>query len=146
MVTAGGVVLAIDYGHRRVGLATGHPLTGTAQPLKTITHSGDPYSAINRIIDEWRPNTVVVGLPLTPAGDESDMSRAVRAFVAELETQQPRIDFVFHDERYSSQQADAQFKRARQQGRARRSDAANLDSHAAAVILESWLASQRLSQ
>jgi len=139
---SGGVVLGIDFGHRRIGLASGHPITGTAQPLKTITHNGNPYDAIAAVVKEWRPSSVVVGLPLSMSGDESDMSRSVREFVEQLQLQHPAINFVFQDERFSSQQADARFKTARQEGRARRSGAANLDSHAAAVILESWLAAQ----
>ncbi len=133
-----GVVLAIDFGHRRIGLASGHQITGTAQPLKTITHNGNPYPGISKVFSEWNPGQVVVGLPLSASGEETDMSRAVRAFVDELSDQHPGIEIVYQDERFSSQQADAQFKQARQEGRARRRHAENLDSHAAAVILETW--------
>ncbi|MEM7055086.1 MAG: Holliday junction resolvase RuvX, partial [Pseudomonadota bacterium] len=85
------------------------------------------------------------GLPLAANGEESDMSRAVREFVDQLQHHHPAVQFHFQDERFSSRQADARFKAARQDGRARRRDAANLDSHAAAVILESWLAEQALA-
>ena len=123
-------------------MASGHPITGTAQALRTITHDGDPFGAVSAVINEWRPATVVVGLPLTASGDESEMSRRVREFVDRLALEHPAVDFVFQDERFSSQQAEARFRAARQAGHARRSDAANLDSHAAAIILESWLAEQ----
>ena len=139
-----GVVLGIDYGHRRIGMASGHPITGSAQPLRTITHNGNPFDDVSAIINEWSPSDVVVGLPLAASGDESVMSRAVRVFVDQLQANHPAIQFHFHDERFSSQLADARFKAARQDGRARKSDAANLDSHAAAVILESWLGARAL--
>ena len=142
---SGGVVLGIDYGHRRIGMASGHPITGSAQPLRTITHNGNPFNDVSAVFKEWRPADVVVGLPLAASGEESDMSRDVRAFVNQLKTAHPSIQFHFHDERFSSQQADARFKAARQDGRARKSHAANLDSHAAAVILESWLAERALA-
>ena len=137
-------MLGIDSGHRRIGMASGHPITGTAQALRTITHDGEPFERVSAVIDEWRPATVVVGLPLTASGDESDMSRTVREFVERLKSMHPTVTFAFQDERFSSQQADARFRAARQAGRARRSDAANLDSHAAAIILESWLAEQAM--
>lgn len=135
-------MLGIDYGNRRIGMASGHPITGTAQALRTISHDGEPFDAVSAVINEWQPSTVVVGLPLSASGDESEMSRTVRQFVERLKPAHPAVEFVFQDERFSSQQAEARFRTARQAGRARRSDAANLDSHAAAIILESWLAEQ----
>lgn len=136
----GGTLLGIDYGARRIGLATGHPLTGGARPLHTIRHGGDPFPALDRVLAEWRPERLVVGLPLASDGSESDMSRAVRAFAGELSARHPELTVEFHDERLTSAAADSTFAGQRAAGRARRRDARNLDSHAAALILESWLA------
>ncbi|MDX1625168.1 MAG: Holliday junction resolvase RuvX [Wenzhouxiangellaceae bacterium] len=140
MPEAGGAVLGVDYGQRRVGLATGHPLTGSAQPLRTIEHSGDPSDELDAVVREWRPARIVVGLPLAADGSESDMSREVRRFADDLRKRHPGIPVDFHDERFSSAAVDRRFAEARAAGRARRRDARNLDAHAAAVILESWLA------
>jgi len=133
-------VLGIDFGARRIGLATGNTVTGTARPLRTVRHDGWPMADIERTIDEWRPERIIVGLPLATDGSETDMSRAARRFAAEIHARHAAIRIEFQDERYTSRMADSQFARARREGRARRRDARNLDSIAAAIIVESWLA------
>ena len=140
MPEVGRVWLGLDYGGRRIGIATGQPLTGTAQPLKTLQNTGDPLPEIDALVREWQPAGIVVGLPLAADGTESDMSRIVREFAGRLGAAHPSVQIVLHDERFSSRIADDRFRAARQAGRARRKDARTLDSHAAAVILESWLA------
>lgn len=140
MPEAGRVWLGLDYGERRIGIATGQPLTGTAQPLKTLQNTGNPLPEIDALVREWRPAGIVVGLPLAADGTESKMSRTVREFAGRLSDAHPALDIVLHDERFSSRIADDRFRAARREGRARRKTARELDSHAAAVILESWLA------
>lgn len=141
------VVLGIDFGARRIGLATGNTVTGTARPLHTIRHDGrnedNPLEDIDLVIGEWRPGRIVVGLPLAADGSETDMSRAARGFAADLQARHREIPVEFQDERYSSRMAGAQFAQARRDGHARRRDARNLDSVAAAIIVESWLAAHR---
>lgn len=134
------VVLGIDFGARRIGVATGNTLTGTARPLSTVHHDGTPAEAIDRIIQSWKPGCIVVGLPLAADGAETESSRAARRFAADLQTRHPELEISFQDERYSSRMADVQFAQARRDGHARRRDARNLDSVAAAIIVESWLA------
>lgn len=140
MPEIGRVWLGLDFGERRIGVATGQPMTGTARPLRTIRHAGDPLPELAGILAEWKPAGVVVGLPLAADGTESAISRTVREFAERLGSAHPDLRIVLHDERFSSREADARFRAARREGRARRRDAAELDSHAAAVILESWLA------
>jgi putative Holliday junction resolvase len=134
------VVLGIDFGMRRIGLATGNTLTGTAHPLETLRHDGQPFDQLARVIDTWRPSRIVVGLPLTASGDESETTRSARRFAQALGEAHPDLPIDLHDERYSTRAADARFVEARREGKARRRDARNLDSVAAAVIVESWLA------
>lgn len=136
------VVLGMDFGLRRIGLATGNTITGTAQPLETLRHDGDPLGALAPVITQWKPGRIIVGLPLTVDGSESEISRKARAFAAALHERHPDIPIELHDERYSSRAAEARFVDARRGGRARRRDSRNLDSMAAAVIVESWLAEQ----
>jgi len=135
-----GVVLGIDFGRRRIGMATGNTLTGTARALATVTGGDGAIERVARVLGEWRPDRVVIGLPLGPDGSESDMSREVRAFAEQLQTACPEARLEFHDERYSSRSAEARFAEARAAGRARRRDARGLDGIAAALIVESWLA------
>ena len=134
------VVLGIDFGPRRIGLATGNSVTGTARPLNTIRHAGQPLADLEQVVREWQPGRIIVGLPLAADGSETAMSRAARTFAAELRTRLGDIAVEFQDERYTSRMADSQFARARRGGHARRRDARNLDSVAAAIIVESWLA------
>jgi putative Holliday junction resolvase len=134
------VVLGIDFGARRIGLATGNTLTGTARPLETIRHDGDPFAQLERVIRDWRPGRIIVGLPLTVQGEDSETTRAARHFARALGERHPNLSIELHDERYSSRAADARFVEARREGSARRRDARILDSVAAAVIVESWLA------
>ena len=138
--SASDIVLGIDFGMRRIGLATGNRITGTARALNTIHHRGDPWPELARVIREWGPGRVVIGLPLAADGSETDTSGAVRVFAAELHERHPELALSFQDERHSSRAAGAGFVEARRSGQARRKDAARLDSVAAALIVESWLA------
>ena len=137
----GGALLAIDYGTRTTGLAIGHRLTGSARPLEPIRYrqSASLLQQLRAVIDQWQPECIVVGLPLSGDGGETPMSRDVRKFVDELTQTVPDRQVCLHDERMSSEQAARGFAERRSQGRARRRDAARLDSMAAAVILESWM-------
>ncbi|HEY8707613.1 MAG TPA: Holliday junction resolvase RuvX, partial [Burkholderiaceae bacterium] len=59
--------LAFDFGTKRVGVATGNTLTGNAQPLRTLAAEGDArFEAIGRLIKEWQPDALVVGVPFHP--------------------------------------------------------------------------------
>lgn len=140
------VVLGLDFGLRRIGVASGNSLTGTARPLATVHHQGEPWPALERLIREWRPGRIIIGLPLTADGSESDISRAAREFGRALAQRHPGLELEFQDERHTSVAAGSRFAEARRNGQARRKDAANLDSVAAALIVESWLAEQALIQ
>ena len=136
-----GNLLGIDFGTRVVGLAVAHPLTGSARPLSSIQYRQPSglEQAIRPVLRDWRPQLVVLGLPLDGAGEETPMSRRVRAFAAELNAWLPDLALAFQDERLTSEAAARRFAERRGQGRARRRDAAELDSLAAALILEAWM-------
>ncbi len=142
-----GAYLAIDYGKAKTGLAVGHPLTGSAQPLDPIKAKSDALllEGLAPIMKAWQPAVVVLGLPLGPEGHDTPMSEAVRAFAASLSLQYPKPTIVFHDERMTSMAAASAHAERRQAGRARAKDAAKLDSMAASLILESWMSSQKES-
>lgn len=134
-------LLAIDYGTRKTGLAVGHPLTGSAQALEPIRYR-QPQALLDglaSVLRQWRPGRIIIGLPLAADGAETDMSRSIRGFAQQVASLAPDSTICFHDERMSSQEAARGFAQRREQGRARRRDAARLDSMAAALILESWM-------
>ena len=123
--------LGFDYGERRIGIAVGQTVTRTASPLATIAaRGGQPdWPAVKRLVDDWRPDCLVVGMPTTADGTAHALAAAIARFARRLEGRFGlKVEFV--DERLSSHAAAA---RARE-------DRHGVDAHAAAVILETWLA------
>lgn len=136
-----GTLLAFDFGHRRIGIAVGQTLTGTANALAVISGaSGPDWHAISDIVKEWKPEGMVVGLPLDAEGGETDMSRDARSFGRQLEDRYNTPVF-FEDERLTSFGAEQRFVDARARGGMRRKDAVLKDAMAAQIILENWLQS-----
>jgi putative Holliday junction resolvase len=118
--------LAFDFGTRRVGVASGNALTGRATPLTTVTAAGEArFEAIGRLVREWRPSALVVGVPFHPDGAEHVNTVRARRFARQL---QARFGVPVHevDERYSTTEARA-------------AGAADLDAAAAAIILQQFL-------
>jgi putative holliday junction resolvase len=134
------IYLAFDYGARRIGVAVGDGLTRTARPLTTITNAATPdWQAIDRELKSWKPAACIVGLPLDLDGNEQEMTRAARTFVAQL---RDRSGVPVHecDERLSSRAATDELRNARASGRmTRRVRSGDRDQQAARLILEQWL-------
>ncbi len=136
-----GTLLALDFGLRRIGVATATPLTGTATPLTTVSaHDGEPdWAQLDNLMREWQPQLLILGLPFNSDLTESPMTQRVREFGALLE-QRYELRVKFMDERYTSAEAEARLKQQRQSGmRNKRIKKADVDSLAAAIIAESWL-------
>ena len=118
--------LSFDFSLRRVGVASGNSLTCSATPLTTLGAEGDArFDAIARLIAEWQPAALVVGVPFHPDGAAHDNTRRARRFARQLAG---RFGLPVHevDERYTTVEA-------RSQG------AADADAAAAALILEQYL-------
>ncbi|MBU3673027.1 MAG: Holliday junction resolvase RuvX [Sinobacteraceae bacterium] len=139
------IVLGIDFGLRRIGLAVGDTLTRTARPLPalTVTHAGrlaeSEWLHLARHIRECGASQIVVGCPYNVDGSAHGLTDAARAFAREL---QQRVSLPLHleDERYSSLEATQALRERRESGRQRgRIERGQIDSAAAAVILERWL-------
>jgi putative Holliday junction resolvase len=138
------IVLAFDFGLKRIGIASGDTLTAAAapRPAATMIATGPDWAAIEREIRALQPHLLVVGAPYNVDGSASQMSDAARDFAAELE-RRFRIPVKRVDERYSSLQANAVLKDKRASGtRRRRVRREDIDSAAAAVILERWFAGE----
>ncbi|WP_199096736.1 Holliday junction resolvase RuvX [Dyella sp. ASV21] len=135
-------VFGFDYGSRLLGVAVGNRFTGSARGLAAIAvRDGDPdWSRLDALRQEWLPDTLVVGLPLTLDGEEQPASRGARRFAEKL-GQRYGLPVMLTDERHSSREAAQRFATARAAGLKKRRDAATIDAEAAAVILERWLAS-----
>lgn len=134
-----GLVLGFDYGQKRVGVASGQALTGTATPLATVPNPQlAGWGEIDAVLAEWRPAQLVVGLPLAADGSDTTVSQAARRFAAELGAR-CGLPVALIDERLSSHEAEA---RLLADGRRHNAVRRTRDAVAAAVIVETWLAEQ----
>jgi len=118
--------IGFDFGQKRVGVATGNTLTGSASPLTTLSTVGDArFAAIGKLIEEWQPDALVVGVPYHPDGAEHDNTLKARRFANQLHG---RFSLPVHqvDERYSTTEAKALGAR-------------DLDAASAALILDQYL-------
>ena len=79
-------ILAFDFGLRRIGVAVGQSVTGSASPLGVVANreSGIDHEAIAALVREWRPARLVVGMPAHADGSDSEMRQPVLAFIDEL--------------------------------------------------------------
>ena len=135
------LVLAFDFGLRRLGVATGNRLTGTATPLTTLKVGRRlPWDDLDAAIEAWRPGRLVVGLPSPERSP--DLAEKVRAFAEELQRRYG-LPVATTDEALTSRAAAARLKAARASGRMkRRVTRDDIDSGAACVIAERWMSSR----
>ncbi len=133
-------LLAFDYGRRRIGVAVGQTVTGSASPLGVVANAvgGPDFAAVEALIREWQPARLVVGLPLNADGSEGELVDAVRRFAGQLERFGLPVEGC--DERLSSREAEQTLKRARQSGSRGRIKKPDIDAAAAVVIAERYLA------
>ena len=133
-------VLAFDFGRRRIGVACGDTVSRTAAPVDAVAVKPGalPWNAIDSLMRDWQPALIVVGLPYNVDGSDSDMTQAARVFAGELGRRYVK-QVALVDERYSSREAEARLKAARESGlRKRRVAKTDIDAAAACVILERW--------
>jgi putative holliday junction resolvase len=134
------VVLSFDFGQRRIGVACGDTVSRSASPLEALSagKDGPRWEQVGKMMRDWQPDLAVVGLPYNVDGSDSDMTSAARSFAAELK-RRFLLDVALVDERYSSREAEARLKSARESGERRRRVApGDVDAEAACVILERW--------
>tara|TARA_B100000768_G_scaffold54562_1_gene53074 strand:- start:2402 stop:2839 length:438 start_codon:yes stop_codon:yes gene_type:complete len=134
-------LLGFDFGTAQIGIATGQTVTNTATSLAIITaRDGIPdWRALGEIINQWRPDLIVVGLPLNMDDSESELSQRARKFARRLHGRF-NIDTLMMDERLTSREAKAAH---RHHGKR---DLDKIDHIAAALILQSWLDQPQLGQ
>ena len=125
-------LLGFDFGTQRIGIAVGQSITGTATALCTIkSRNGKPdWGRITELIDHWRPDALVVGLPLHDDGSDSDISKAVRSFIQQL-IEHYGLPVNTMDERLSSHAAKQYMKQS--------TSKQEVDAVAAMIILQNWL-------
>ncbi len=133
-------ILAFDFGMRRIGVAVGQQVTVSANPLAVVQNgaNGPDWTAIEQIIREWQPARIIVGMPLNEDGSHGDMAQAVQGFIGELG--RFGLPVETEDERFSSLEAAELLKSERAAGLRGRINREMIDSAAATLIAERWLA------
>ncbi|KTD21083.1 Holliday junction resolvase RuvX [Legionella londiniensis] len=131
------VFIGFDFGMKRIGAAVGQRLTGSATPLATLeAKQGVPsWERVQKMIEEWHPSALIVGLPTSIDDRELYTTSASREFARQL---QDRFALPVHlvDERLSTIEAR---RRLFSQGGYRKIQQTQVDSIAACIILEQWL-------
>ena len=122
-------LLCFDYGEKHIGVAVGQTVTGTATPLSILnTVNNDPdWAAISLLVKDWRPDALIVGMPLNMDGSGQPMTKQAARFARRLEGRYNLPVFTM-DERLSTFEA-----------KVRSGQETGLDSIAAQAILETWL-------
>lgn len=132
-------VLGFDYGSHWIGVAVGQSTTATASPLKpVVVKNGKPdWANIEKLIDEWKPQRLIVGYPLKMNSDDTDMTQPAGRFARQLDGRfHIATDLV--DERLTTREAWQIIEQHSQ----KKISKPQLDSVAAVLITETWLHSQ----
>ena len=138
------IVLAFDFGTRRIGVATGNTITRMPQPLCTLEYRQHlPWNDIDQLLRDYLPKQLVVGMPYNSDDTPTPLTPVVKAFADELAVRSKLpVDLV--DERHSSQEAERELAYLRNTGlKTRRVTHADVDKLAAKVVLQRWFDSQK---
>lgn len=108
-----GTLLAFDFGEKRIGVAVGNSISGTAQPLTTLhgEQNEQRFAAIAMLLREWQPAALVVGLPCNDDGTPHELTRLCRRFANRLKGRFG-LPVLLVDERYTSAMASARLSEA----------------------------------
>jgi len=134
-------VLGFDFGAKRIGIATGQVLTGNANPLTTLTNVNNKpdWESIEKLIAEWKPQALVVGLPYLLDGKETEMTIRADKFSRRLHGRFGLPVFTI-SETLSSFEAE---KILKQNKKIDKQNKHEIDKLAAALITETWLQEQK---
>jgi putative Holliday junction resolvase len=129
-------VIGFDFGEKRIGVAVGETATGIANPLGAIAESANDarFRAIEKLVDEWKPGTFVVGRPKHADASEHAVAKLAEKFGRRLAARH-KLPVVFVDETLTSAEAEASLRGHR----TRAPRAGDVDALAATLILQSYL-------
>ncbi|PID58758.1 MAG: Holliday junction resolvase RuvX [Gammaproteobacteria bacterium] len=123
-------LLAIDYGHKKLGFAVGQTITGTATPLAVVKQNGEMWKKVDAIFAEWQPTRVIIGQPKLADGKKHPLEKMIEKFIKSLEARY-NVSISREDETLTSFEA-AEFQSPKDRK-------TPVDAHAAALFLESWM-------
>jgi len=129
--------LSIDYGKKRIGVAVSDPLNLTARGIDTLKNDETFFQKFSKIISEFDPQAIVIGMPYMPSGDVGVRAKEVIEF-SNLIKDKFKLPIIFWDERYTSKVAvDIMIKSGvKKKNRAKKE---NIDRIAAAILLQEYL-------
>ena len=136
-------LLGFDYGRKRIGVAVGQEITSTAKGLTTLTatQSGPDWDAIDKVVKEWQPELIIVGMPSNMDANMENkphiLHDEVKAFGNKL-AERYNLPVEWIDEKLSSMEAEQQLS-ASSKPKKRKQDKSQIDKLAAQVILQSYL-------
>ncbi len=133
-------VLGIDYGLKRIGIASGQTITGSASPITTLNqiNGTTDWLALEKLVLQWRPQALIVGMPYYLDGKENDMTKVVEKFCLELE-KRFNLPIFKINEALSSYEAEEILKKSTKIGKHNKHE---IDKMAAAIIVQNWLDQQ----
>ena len=123
-------IIAFDFGEKKIGVAVGQTSTNTSSPLQIIFNKDDKtnWISISSLLDEWKPDLILLGKPLNMDGSESEIMKKVDKFYKELKSIYD-ADIEFVDERLTTFEAREILKDEKHD---------NVDAHAAKILIDNW--------
>ncbi|WHN65313.1 Holliday junction resolvase RuvX [Cysteiniphilum sp. QT6929] len=132
-------LIGLDYGKSRIGIASGQMITKTATPIATISaKQGEPeWHELDKIIKQWRPSDIIVGLPIDAKDQETKITEEARVFAQKIELRYQKPVHLI-SETFSTR--EARWRLEEVQNKSNRH--LKVDAFAACVILETWMNEQ----
>jgi len=130
-------IIAIDYGKKRIGVASGQMITKTANPVATVNtyNTGEvDWETMDKIINRWKPGDIVIGLPLDARGFETDITKATREFFKIIK-ERYNLPTHFINEAFSTRAARWKLEEVK----SKKINHLKVDAMAACIILETWM-------
>ena len=123
-------IIAFDYGEKKIGVAVGQTSTNTSSPLQIIFNKDNNtnWTSISSLLDEWKPDLILLGKPLNMDGSDSEIMKKVDKFYKELKSIYD-ADIEFVDERLTTFEAREILKDEKHD---------NVDAHAAKILIDNW--------
>ena len=123
-------IIAFDYGEKKIGVAVGQTSTNTTSPLQIIFNKDNNtnWTSISSLLDEWKPDLILLCKPLNMDGSDSEIMKKVDKFYKELKSIYD-ADIEFVDERLTTFEAREILKDEKHD---------NVDAHAAKILIDNW--------
>ena len=136
-------VIAFDFGLKRTGVAVGNTLTGSASPECTLQSKDEKpdWEGITQLFSAWKPDQLVVGMPIELDGTENPLKKRIDRFCNQLNGRY-NLQVDQENEQFTSIEAAERLKELRQSGRKQKMEKHEIDKIAASIILENWMRRQ----